>query len=232
MYQHVLHRDATPDDLVAWSNEFESGLSFAEFVAIISGSDEASSAAESELDRAIATVGNMFCYALGRSPPCTDIAVWTEQLRHGRSLASFLDEILDSPEARRRREALDVQPDHEAIAFVYRHTVGREPSEPDLETWVSHMHNGMPFQRFLLDMLASDEARQHASRGAEPPDVEAIRFVYRHALGRLPSPSDIQQWSDHLRRDVSFQKFVLEMMSSEEAKASRTTSRQIGDTSK
>ena len=99
VYRRILRRDATPSEVAAWAAEMERGLNFGDFVDLVSASDEASTVADDGLDASVAAVGNLVSIVLARRPTAADVAAWTEQLRQGRSMASFIDEILDSPEA-------------------------------------------------------------------------------------------------------------------------------------
>ena len=65
---------------------------------------------------------------------------------------------------------------------------------------------------------------RHEGRTAVGPDGDkavdleaAISFVYRHALRREPTSDDTAIWSQHLRSGLTFVRFVLDVMESDEA---------------
>ena len=222
VYRHVLHRDPAPDDVSAWSAEIENGLSFDAFVDLVAGSDEASSAAEIAHDEALSTVGNLFYRALGRYPSDAAVADWQAQMKDGRSFASFVNEILDSPETLRRLERPTPDLIDEAISFIYRHALGRQPTEGDLRLWSNHFEEGLSLFHIMHEIRNSEEGRRRSSLVDGPPSTDAISFVYLHALGRAASDEDIRVWSENLAGGVPFERFLLDLLGSDEAEANRS----------
>ena len=167
VYRQILRREATPVEVSDWAAEMEVGLTFDDFLALVKNSDEALAVTEAEALR------------LADDP---DFAIG------------------------------------DAIKFIYRHAVGRMPSEDDIRIWANHLDVGLPFQRFVLGLVASDEGKRHAETGDDAPHPDAITFVYRRALGRGPSDADLAVWSNHIKAGLPFQRFLLSIVGSEEAR--------------
>ena len=219
VYRKILHRDPTLSETAAWVGEMERGLSFDGLVSLVSASDEAVGLEEAELDASLSAVANLFSIALDRKPTLEDVTGWIGQLKSGRSVASFIDEILDSPEARRRYGLPQHEMERNAITFVYRHALGREPTEEDIRLWAKAFHEGMPFPAFLREVQTSEEGRRRAGALGAQSDADLIAFVYRHSVGRAPTEADVEEWSEHLRHGLSFQDFLRLMLNSEEARS-------------
>ena len=81
-------------------------------------------------------------------PLPSEITQWTLHLQRGLTFEDFLSEVRTSEEAKLLPRYEDESPSEDAIAFVYRHALRRDPSPDDLETWFQAFPLGVTFSAF------------------------------------------------------------------------------------
>lgn len=80
----------------------------------------------------------------------------------------------------------------EAIAKVYGVTVGRSPSQEEVQIWMANLSNGLPFHEFLLLMGRSQEAKRNVSFGIN--NGEFVQLAHEQVQGRGAGAYELDIW--------------------------------------
>ena len=102
----------------------------------------------------------------------------------------------------------------QAIAFVYRHALGRDASAEEIARCAATLALGLPFELFLKSIAESEEA---AARSNAHSWQDSISFVYRHALRREPAADELAAWLSAFQRGLPFAQFLASVTASDEA---------------
>jgi hypothetical protein len=202
VYRHALQRKPDRNEIEIWSAQFRYGLSFQRFLLDVLQSDEAQSLPAPDLDTSSdAAVAFVYRHALRRNPSSDEIGLWSQHLQDGMSFPRLLQIVLSSEEARMLLSAEPEVPPETAIAFIYRHALGREPNVSELVFWVKQLQRGRSFQNVLLDIASSEEAKFYNSAGETVEDLSNGLFIahlYETCLGRCALVEEILNWRERI----------------------------------
>jgi glycosyltransferase involved in cell wall biosynthesis len=92
-------------------------------------------------------------------------------------------------------------PARDGVTTVYQMSVGRTPSNEEIDIWKNNFSNGLTFAEFLQAMSNSPEAADRTKSKALLPvatDGMFIQLVYETVLGRGCTPGEIASWEKQL----------------------------------
>lgn len=134
--------------------------------------------------------------AVSRAPLIRSLAGLRERLRN--VWASPAPNEAGSAEAAVVRMSLEA-----AIVKVYQLVVWRTPHESEIETWVEHLRNDLPFHEFLLLMCNSPEAKVDAHGSTllrQVGDGKFVLLAHEHTQGRGAGAAEMNHWLHMLER--------------------------------
>jgi len=130
-----------------------------------------------------------------------------ERIAHVKKLAYLRERLAGAfltraaaaqPESNATTPQPDAQPTIEdAIAKAYELNVGRTPVQEEIEIWLEHFENGLPFHQFLVLMARSPEARKLASTKnilEEKSDGAFVQAAYDLIHGRGCKAWELNHW--------------------------------------
>lgn len=175
VYQSVLHRAASANDLNYWAAQSGAGVSNATIALTVLNSAEAKSH----------LVANTYQQYLGRSPSPTDMNFWVRALTSGLSDRQFVSLVVSSNEYYAKNGGTD--PGY--ITGLYRDLLQRPasspPSQQDIGYWVTIM---------AASQRGAVQARADVAIGFQgSPEYEAllINGWYQSFFGRAPSNAEL-----------------------------------------
>ena len=147
LYQNVLDRSASPDEIAYHVNRLQAGASRSEVVVGFSESPEhvqkhidAINAGLWDIDEDAASVARLYFGALDRAPEVRGLAYWTDAIENGRPLAQVGDAFVSSPEFQATYGNLD---NNQFVTQLYLNVLDRAPDAGGLEYWVGELDAGM-----------------------------------------------------------------------------------------
>lgn len=175
VYQSVLKRAATANELNYWANAAGAGLSDATIALMVLNSPEAK----------MHVVVNTYQQYLGRSPDALSLNYWTALLTSGVSDQQFVSLVVASPEYYAKNGSTSAS----YITGLYHDILQRStpPSQGDINYWVTLM---------AASPRGAVQARADVALGFQlNPEYEAllINGWYQSFYGRTPSAAELQK---------------------------------------
>ncbi len=158
-------------------------------------------------------------WAFGRRPQPSRIEAWSARVRRGEGFAQAVLQLEGEGAegqgpARTRR----------LIAEVYQLTVERFPSDSDIAAWSYQLSRGGTPEDFLLGMAEGPEAQSRGRKPLAPSPGQdrlhqGVSVLLDLVLKRLPTPDEVERWTDVRRASESFLDFLDAVASSPEGAA-------------
>jgi hypothetical protein len=183
-YRRYLGRVPDAAGLAGWVTAMQNGLSDERLEAGFIGSDEYIAI---HGGKGIGWVTGLYQDLLGRAPDAAGLQNWLDQLAVGVDPAQVAFGFAASVE----REAMRIQNDYQTF-------LGRSASPNEINSWVSEFLRGASNENVVAGFLASAEYYASANKG-NVHRVDWIGSLYRDALGRQPSATEIQYWNGVLQ---------------------------------
>ena len=124
-------------------------------------------------------------------------------------------------------QASEVDLTRRGIVLVYQLCMGRTPAAEEIDIWVNHLANGLPFVTFLRDMSDSHEARERRKSAVllnDLADGEFIQLAYEAVLGRGCSCREIELWEQQLAEGSTDRTGILQLLFKDSAAKLRPSS--------
>jgi Cysteine-rich secretory protein family/Domain of unknown function (DUF4214) len=178
IYQAVLGRQPSAQDIVFWNAVIQSGIGYAAIASAVENSPEAYSR----------EILGWYQTYLGRTPSVNDVSWWSSQLANGSTDEAVQSAILGSPEYMHRSfvsSATGTTSGQAFIESIYNQVLDRAPSAPDTSYWLTRLVLNSPAM-VAQAIVGSTEAR----------DID-VESYYQTILNRSapPSSAEVAFWA-------------------------------------
>jgi hypothetical protein len=205
-YQQLLGRTADAASVQYWANQLQQGMSIQNFYANIVSSNEFGTNAYAGFYNSSgdeAWLNQVFEDTLGRAIRSDETSQFVDQLRTGTSHLDIVNQILASQE---------YQEDQVKAAFLA--ILRRTPTDSEVTYYENLYSGGDTIQQIDAKLYGSAEYFGGQGGGTFVGFVDAL---YRDALGRAPSDTDVADWMPSLNNGVSTETVALSVLTSGEA---------------
>ncbi len=190
IYQTVLGRAPSTQDLAFWNAVLQTGVSHAQVASAIENSPES-------FGRKIT---GWYQTYLARTPGAQEISWWSNQLGNGATEESVIATILASPEYMQHSQSVVTTSSTGQQAFIanlYSQVLNRQANPTDMSYWLAQLVVS-PRSTVAQEIVGSTEARSIVVTG-----------YYQSILGRksAPTPAEVSFWatSPLLLEDIRLQ---------------------------
>jgi len=145
----------------------------------------------------------MYREALGREPNQADLKTWVDRILAGRKGASVANSFIFGNEIKKRKLT-----DAQFVDTLYRALWNRAPDSKGRVEWQNRIKAGWPRENVFARFINSNEytsvcKQAGVVRGTYKPPAGGLERVfvtrlYKEALGREPSQTDLKTWVDRM----------------------------------
>ena len=182
IYQTVLGRQPSAQDIVFWNAVIQSGVGFGTIASAVENSPEAYGR----------EITGWYQTYLGRAPGANEVGWWSTQLANGSTDETVEASILGSPEYMHRSLVSAASGTNSGQAFIediYNQVLGRSPSAADTSYWLTKLVLNSP-GTVAQTIIGSTEARDIVVEGyyqtildrSTPPSSAEVAFWASSAL--------------------------------------------------
>jgi len=204
LYRDGLGREPDPEGLARWLGEGEKGVTRAQVLAALAGSDEAlekagasRSANSPQLGDPSRFVHSLYKPAFGRHADPAGLAGCIQQLQSGVSLEALAGRLVASAEFQARHGSSQTV-DLEYVTALYFDGLGREPDPEGLAYWLGEGEKGATRAKVLAAFASSEEALEKAAASSASLSKigdasQLVNFFYTHR-SKLDSRAVYEHW--------------------------------------